>query len=218
MFGAGNYAMSVFYWLEHDAGHDIAAVTVDEKYVRSDEFCGVPMVSFSAVLSLYPPDQYDMFLPISFQRLNRLREERYLQAKANGYSIISYVSSRASTWDNVRIGENCLIGPLCSVEPFATIGNNVTIGPNVVIGHHAVIEDNCFIAPGSVVLGGVTVGKYSLIGANATLKERISVGESSLIGAGATILNDTKPKSVYLGATPRLLDQSSEQLGEWLIW
>jgi len=39
-----------------------------------------------------------MFLSISFVGINKLRAEKYDQAKAKGYQLINYVSSKATTW------------------------------------------------------------------------------------------------------------------------
>jgi serine O-acetyltransferase len=56
----------------------------------------------------------------------------------------------------------------------AIIGKNVTVGAHVVIGGRVgynvpVIEDDVFISPNACVMGDVTIGQGSIIGAGAVV-------------------------------------------------
>jgi len=63
-----------------------------------------------------------------------------------------------------------------------------------------------------VISGHVTVGAYSFIGVNATLRNSISIGEASLIGAGALIMKDTRPHSVYVPDRTKVFPKSSDEI------
>jgi sugar O-acyltransferase (sialic acid O-acetyltransferase NeuD family) len=218
LFGCGRYAEGVYYSLACDSCLEVAGFTVDLRYRTRESLAGLPVVPFEQVEAVFPPDEYDMMLPLSFQRLNRLREEKYHQAKAKGYTLATYVSPRAVIMPGVTIGDNCVVCENTSIGPCVEIGNNVIIGANVVISHHAVIKDHCFISPGVVILGSVTVGPYSLLGANSTVKEKGAIAAECLVGAGVTITTDTRERGVYLGAAPELLGKSSDEIREWLTW
>ncbi len=218
LFGNGRYAESVYYALSCDSPFEVAAFTVDAAYLTQATLAGLPVVPFENVEAVFPPDEYDMLVPLSFQRLNRLREEKYNQAKAKGYALVNFISPRAVTMPGLVIADNCIVSENASIGACVEIGRNVSVGPNVVIGHHAVIKDHCFIAPGAIILGSVTVGPYSLIGANATVKEKGVIAADSLIGAGVTITTDTREKGVYFGPEAVLLNKSSDELREWLTW
>lgn len=86
--------------------------------------------------------------------------------------------------NNVRFAHNGL-GVI--INQNARIGNNVNIGGNVVIGGRGKkgeapnIEDNVLIGAGVLLLGGITIG------------------HDSKIGAGSVVLKDIPPFSVAVG-------------------
>jgi|WetSurSiteA1Bulk_404760.scaffolds.fasta_scaffold68940_1 sugar O-acyltransferase (sialic acid O-acetyltransferase NeuD family) len=218
IFGASLFGELCYFCLTHDSPHEVVAFTADKKYILKDELFGLPVIPFEEVESFFPPSEYKMIVSISFQRVNRLREEKYSQAKAKGYDLISYVSSKASTWPGLVIGDNSMIGENSSIEPFAKIGNNVTVTSCVMIGHHVVLRDHCFVAPGAVILGGVTVESHCLIGANATIKEGVRVARECIVGTGVSITKDTQERGVYTSRPPELHPKRSDQLRDWLMW
>ena len=126
-----------------------------------------------------------------------MRKEKYLAAKALGYRMASYVSSRATVLNDGRIGENCFILEDNTIQPFAAIGDDVVLWSGNHIGHHSTVRDHCFIASHVVVSGGVEIGESSFIGVNVTLRDHIRIGERCLIGAGAMLLNDAEADGVY---------------------
>lgn len=75
----------------------------------------------------------------------------------------------------------------------AVVGANVMIGPGVVLGGKsgsnrvAIIEDDCFVGAGAKVLGAVTVGRGSVVGANAV------------------VVKDVPPRSVVAGVPARVI-------------
>src|SRR5690348_9223295 len=96
IFGSGDIARLAHYYFTRDSEHDVAAFTVDQKYVEDDSFLKLPLVAFEGVAKLYPPQDYKMFVAMSYAKMNKLRAEKYYQAKQLGYELVSYVSSRCS--------------------------------------------------------------------------------------------------------------------------
>lgn len=210
IFGTGEIARLAHYYFTTDSAYDVVAFTVDAAYVTANEFCGLPVVPFEDVISRYLPEKHDLFVALSYSRLNHVRKEKYLAAKGLGYRIASYVSSHATVLNDGRIGENCFIFEDNTIQPFVTIGNNVTLWSGNHIGHHSTIHDHCFIASQVVVSGGVEIGEQCFIGVNATLRDHIKIGEKCVIGAGALLLADAEPEGVYIGqATERAKAPSS---------
>ncbi len=218
VFGNSVFAEHIYALLTHDSEYEVAAFTVDRQYVKGDQLFGLPVVPFETVESLFPPLEYRMCIPLSFQRVNRLREEKYIQAKSKGYRLINYVDSGATSYPGLVTGDNCIIMEKAIIGPFATIGSNVIVASGAIIGHHAVIKDHCFIAPGAVILGGVTLEEYCFIGANATVKEKVRVARECVVGSGASITRDTQEKGVYINPPAELHPKRSDELRTWLTW
>ncbi|MFC0297837.1 serine O-acetyltransferase [Geobacillus jurassicus] len=86
-------------------------------------------------------------------------------------------------------GMGVVIGETCE------IGDNVTVYQGVTLGgtgkekgkRHPTIKDNCLIAAGAKVLGSITIG------------------ENSKIGAGSVVLKDVPPNSTVVGIPGRVV-------------
>lgn len=218
VFGNGVFAEHISFLLTHDSPYEVAAFTVDRKYIREETLLGLPVVPFETVETFFPPSAHKMIVAVSFQKMNQLRAEKYLQAKAKGYELVRYASSRATTYPGLATGDNCVILENAIIAPFVEIGADVIIGSGAIIGHHVALKDHCFIAPGAVVLGGVTVEEYCLIGANATVKEEVTVARECLIGSGVSITRNTRERGVYFNPPAELYSKGSDELRTWLMW
>lgn len=104
-----------------------------------------------------------------------------------------------------------------SISPEAKIGKRVFIdhGIGVVIGATAVIEDDVTILHG-VTLGvrravegrrHPYVKKGAFIGANAQLLGTITIGAFSKVGAGAIVLNNVADKTTVVGNPARTVNK-----------
>lgn len=211
LFGAGDIARLSLYYFRHDSEHEVVAFTVDKEFRQAEEFLGLPLVEFSQISDLYPPDEFEMFVALSYTQMNRLRAARYERARELGYRLASYVSSRCSFLTDQPVGDNCLILEDNTIQPMARIGNDVTLWSGNHIGHDSVIEDHCFIASHVVISGYVRVREYCFIGVNATLRNSITIAPRTLIGAGAVITSDTVEGGVYVPQRTVLLDKRSHE-------
>lgn len=204
IFGTGDIAELACHYFETDSDHEVVGFTVDRAYLGDNTFCNLPVVAFDDVVARFPVADHVFFVALSYTKLNALRSEKYIAAKALGYRITSYVSSRATVLTNKMIGENCFILEDNTIQPFSSIGNNVTLWSGNHIGHHSTIGDHSFLASHIVVSGGVEIGESCFIGVNATLRDHIKVGDRCVVGAAALLLNDVEPDGVYIGpATER---------------
>ncbi len=108
------------------------------------------------------------------------------------------------------------------IHPGASIGGELFIdhGMGIVIGETAVIGDNVTLYQG-VTLGGTgkekgkrhpTVGNNVVIGTGAKVLGNITIGESSYIGANAVVIKDVPPNSTVVGVPGRITKQDGKKI------
>jgi sugar O-acyltransferase (sialic acid O-acetyltransferase NeuD family) len=196
IFGTRQIAEVCSFYFRHDSQYRVVAHTVDRAFFDAPTCGDLPVIPFEDVAERFPPAENEMFVAIGYGSMNRLRAEKVAAAKASGYALAHYVSSKAMTWPGLKVGENSFVMEANVVQPFASIGTNTILWSGNHIGHHARIGDHCFLASHIVVSGNVEIGDHCFIGVNATLRDGIKVASRCLIGAGALLLKDTKPDQV----------------------
>lgn len=120
LWGIGKIAEVIHFYLSIDSEYEVCAFCVNEKYKDKDEFHGLPVVCFENIEKIYPPEKYKMSIPIGYASMNKIRTEKYMQAKEKGYSFITYISSKA-TYYGTPVGENTIILENNVIQPFTKI-------------------------------------------------------------------------------------------------
>ena len=105
---------------------------------------------------------------------------------------------------NIFVGSTCYIGENARLVAMAKIiiGDNVTLYQGVTLGgtgnetgkRHPTIEDNVMISSGAKVLGSITIGK------------------NSKIGAGSVVVSDVPPNSTVVGVPGKVVKQDGERV------
>lgn len=103
----------------------------------------------------------------------------------------------------VIIDGKATIGPQCNVAPFVTIGLN-TGGPDPsLLG--PTIGRNVFIGTGAKILGPITIGDNSRIGANAVVLSDVPAN-STAVGIPARVIPHERPLGPARRSAPRAED------------
>lgn len=212
IFGSGDIAQIANYYFKIDSNYRVVAFTVDKAYITTNEFEGLPVVPFEQLKEKYPPTKYKLFIAVSYAQLNKLRERKYHEAKAMGYELVSYVSSKCSYLTPYQHGDNCFIFEDNTIQPFVKIGNNVTLWSGNHIGHHSTIHDHNFISSHVVVSGHCVINSNSFIGVNSTLGHQVEIGKENIIGAGSIITKSTSAGEVWVPARSIKLDKTSDKI------
>lgn len=104
------------------------------------------------------------------------------------------IGERSSVWCNatlrgdvnsIRIGEesnvqdNSVIHVEHEIYP-TIIGDRVTVGHSVTL-HGCIVEDDCLIGIGAIVLNGARIGQGSVIAAGALVPERMQIPAGSMV-------------------------------------
>lgn len=210
LFGTGGGADTAYRYLTKDSPHEVVAYTVDADRRDRDMFRGLPVVDFETVQDHFPPEHFKMFILLSFDDMNALRIRKFEQAKAKGFSFVSYVASNIFRIEDIQVGENCLILESQTINLDVKIGDNVVMWSGNQIGDRSVIEDHVWISSQVAIGGDVNVGSGCFIGMHATIGHGITVAEKNFIGAGALITKSTKPGNVFVQPHTKSLPLNSD--------
>jgi acetyltransferase-like isoleucine patch superfamily enzyme len=120
---------------------------------------------------------------------------------------------------DVHIGNNVIIHPHVTIESGVIIGDGVEIFPGAYIGKEPkgagattrklefdkkiFIHDNCSIGPNSIIYYDVEIGRNTLIGDNASIREGVKIGEFCILSRGVTVNYNTR-----IGNRTKIMDLS----------
>ena len=108
------------------------------------------------------------------------------------------------------------------IHPGAQIGRGLFIdhGMGVVIGETSIIKDDVTLYQG-VTLGGTgkqktkrhpTLGNNVVVGTGAKVLGNITIGDNSYIGANAVVIKDVPPNSTIVGVPGRVTKQDGKKI------
>lgn len=210
IFGTGEIAELAYYYMTNDKDypHQVVAFTCDPEYAKSSSFMGLPLIPFDQIEGEYPAERYVMHVALSYKRLNEVRKEKYLEAKAKGYELISYVCSKSVTWPDLSIGDNCLILENQTIQPKVQIGNNVMIWSGNHLGHGCKIKDHSYLSSHICISGYTEIGERCFVGVNSAFKDYIKIGNEVFISMGANVTSSVNNGAVVLGPQSTILNES----------
>lgn len=213
--GAGEFAEIAYEYFTYDSEYEVVAFAVESQYLKEDVLMGLPIVPFETMQNMYSIEKYEVYVAVTYVKLNRARTRLYHEVKNKGYRCASYISSHAFVWHNVKVGENTFIFENNTIQYHVSIGNNVVLWSGNHIGHRSVIEDNCWLTSQDVVSGFCRIGENSFIGVNATLGDNVTLPKDTVFGAGAlTVKSLSDAGCVYVGSPAKKINRSAyEQFG-----
>jgi sugar O-acyltransferase (sialic acid O-acetyltransferase NeuD family) len=200
--GASAFAEIAREYFDADSDYQVVGFTVEQAHLQQSVLHGLPVVPFETLEQHFAPADHAFHAAVTYTQLNRLRARLAASAKARGYALASYVSSRAFVWRNVQLGEHCFVFEDNTVQPFVRIGDNVVLWSGNHIGHHSVIEDHCFVSSHVVVSGFCRVGRASFLGVNATLANNVTLGKDNWIGPNTVVMKDTADGALFRTEQP----------------
>jgi len=212
IIGTGKTAELAHYYFTHDSDYEVLGFTVDQEYMKSNEFCGLPVFDFGVIENHFNVDEVYMFAALTYTSMNEDRKQKISEAKAKGFRLASYISSKATIFNNVKIGEHSFILENNTIQPFVEIGDNNILWSGNHIGHHSTLGNHNFITSHVVISGNVVVGDHCFIGVNSAVRDGIEIADYTLIGAGIFINRNTNHKDVYKANYAKLAEMKSNQM------
>ncbi len=212
IFGSGDIAQIANYYFQIDSPHEVVAFTINKSFITENSFEGKPIVAFEDITKQYPPSEYKLFIALSYSKMNKIRAEKYNEAKSLGYELVSYISSKCTNLSQFQHGDNCFIFEDNTIQPFVKIGNNVTLWSGNHIGHHSIIHDHNFVSSHVVISGHCVVESFCFLGVNSTIAHKVKLASGTLLGAGVVISKDTEANRVYVSDRPTMIEKTSDQI------
>jgi len=221
LFGTGELPRTIMAYLnESGTGQfEVVGFTCDRSFVpEGGEFLGLPVLPFEKqpidefAAGFAPERTLKLLLPVGYRDCNRLREQKYHQAKEWGFEFITYVHHSVQRFADVVIGENSIVLDHATIQPGARMGHSCLVWPNAMVGHSASLGDCCWVAGGTVIAGQVSVGDVVFFGTNSTVTNHVAVGNDCIIGVGAVITRDTTDGEVYLSGTNKRHFKKSDKV------
>tara|TARA_B110001452_G_scaffold231882_1_gene208942 strand:- start:95 stop:586 length:492 start_codon:yes stop_codon:yes gene_type:complete len=131
----------------------------------------------------------------------------------NAYNCTIDENSKIGTF--VEIQKNAFIGKNCKISSHTFICEGVTIEDDVFVGHNvsfindifpkAVNDDGTIQSDKDWNLKTTLVKKRASIGTSATILGGVTIGENSLVGAGAVVTKDVPSNVVVAGNPARVI-------------
>lgn len=214
IFGNGSMAKTIYSYLRES--FDVSGFCVDSNFVKDNEFCDLPLVSFEEVEKYFPPQKYKMIIAVGFIKMNGLRKERSKQAIKKGYVLASYIDKTVKIHYDVEIGKNSVILDYVTIHAGTKIKDGTFISSNVNIGHDCTIGEYNWINSGVSVSGCVNIGEECFWGVNACCGNNISIGKKNYISANTLISKNTADNEVYISPSGEKFRLKSEDFLKFL--
>ncbi|MDP6475610.1 MAG: acyltransferase [Alphaproteobacteria bacterium] len=137
----------------------------------------------------------------------------------------SHVLSGSRIGDNCILGQNVMVGPDAVIGSGCKVQNNVSIYKGVTLENDVFCGPSCVftnvLTPRAFVerkdeFLPILVRKGATIGAGAVIICGVTIGEYAMIGAGAVVTRDVRPHALMLGNPARRtgwVSRSGEVLG-----
>ena len=196
IYGVGGLADYAAYVFENDSDYEVVGTCIEKNYLDKNPNNLMNIMVYEGIEDQL--HQADTFLFIAVGN-NIVRGRIFQMSKQKGIKLATYISSKASTWANLEIGDNCFIGEGSVIQPFVKMGDN-SILISSRIGHHSRLGNHTLLS-GASLGGKVTIGDFSFLGMNSIIQQNITIGGKNIIGMGVAIKTSTGEGEVYSSPT-----------------
>ena len=131
-----------------------------------------------------------------------------------------YVADGANIREGCEIGDDTIIGRYVTVENNTKIGKKCKIQTGAYITGECIIEDYVFVGPEASTtndkymqttdrkMKGPTFREHCRVGGNATILGGVIIGKNSVVGAGSVVTKDVPDGEIWVGNPAKFLKKA----------
>lgn len=134
------------------------------------------------------------------------------QALAKGLKFCSITHPSVRMSEYIEIGQGTIIAAGNILTTQVKIGSHVILNLDCTVGHDSIIEDYCTVAPGVHISGNVHLEEGVDLGTGAVVIQGITIGAWSIIGAGAVVISDIPPNVTAVGVPAKVIKTNSDRI------
>lgn len=179
---------------------DLVGLVDDDPAKVGASLMGMPVLGSLEMVPRWKNAQ--LFLAIG-DNAARLRKADSLASIALTFATL--IHPQAVLARDVNVGVGTLVAAGAVVQPGTQLGRHVIINTLAGVDHDCVLADGVHIAPGAHLAGNVRVGRRTMIGLGAAIREGITLGQDARIGAGAVVIRDVPDQITVVGNPARIL-------------
>jgi sugar O-acyltransferase (sialic acid O-acetyltransferase NeuD family) len=135
----------------------------------------------------------------------KTRKRLAISLEERGIIFYNAIHPSVITSDFSKIGKDVIICAGSYVGVNTTIKDHVIINCHSNIGHDAILENYSSIMTNVTISGKDHIEEGAYIGSGATLIEQITVGKWTIVGAGATVMTDAPDNVTVLGMPAKIM-------------
>lgn len=202
IIGAGGHGKVVLEIIREIGGIEVKGfINIYDNEIS--EVMGYPIVGNPHNLSALKSVDYAFFaIGDNYKRGEWVKK---VKASYEGLEYKALIHPKSIVARGVKIGEGSIVCAGAVLQTCSKVHSFCIVNTLALLEHDGVMEDLSSLAPHSCTGGGVWIGRYTAIGLNATLLQRIKVGEHTVIGAGAVVTHDLRDHIVAYGSPARAI-------------
>ncbi|MFO0651060.1 MAG: acetyltransferase [Polyangiales bacterium] len=197
IIGAGGHAKVLIAAMEA-MGEPADALLDDNASRWGGDLLGVPIVGGLAELAAWPEARAVISIG------NNARRKQIAEAHPR-VSWMTVIHPNAIVHRSASVGAGAMIIWRAVIEPDVTVGAHAIVNSGAIVCHDAVVGDYAHVSVTSVLAGNARVDEGVFLGMNASVIGAVTVGAWSTVGAGASVVRDIPPRSVAVGVPARVI-------------
>lgn len=203
LIGAGGHAKVLLHALREAGGHEIEALTDNDRKRCRGSVAGAPILFEDDALGRFPPGKVVLINGVGLTDCMANRRRVYERLKGRGYEFPAFRSPSSHISEGATLHPGAQILTRAVVHPDCVIGENAVVNTGAIVEHDCVIGPHAFIGPGAVLCGAAKIGEGALIGAGTVVLPGIEVGAGAVVGGGAVVTGNVPAGEKVAGVPAR---------------